>query len=487
MFVRCLLTLSIIAFILMRVDAANPIGREASFVDMAEHQQWSKVAALLENKKDEIASVKTAVRQTQADGMTALHWASFQNRSTAAKQLVEYGADADAMTVYHVTPLSLACEYGNADAVEVLIDSGVDVSIRRLGKETPLMLAARNGSTRIVGQLIEAGATVDDKEAGGQTALMWAAAAGNADVVKMLIEAGAEMNHTLPGSGFSAPLFAAREGKAEVMKVFVDAGFDVGIVIESKRKGGRSPRSGMSAMMLALESGHLELALWLVHQGADPNDQRSGFAPLHALTWVRKTQRGDNPAGDPPPRITGWIHSLRFVREIVAAGANVNLELQSGDGRGGRLNTKGATPFLLASRGADLPLMKLLLELGADPMMVNDDSTTALMAAAGVGVIAVGEEPGTPEEVDAAVKMLYDLGLDPNAVDRNRETAMHGAAFRTFPNTVAVLAELGADPAIWNQENSRGWTPFDIASGKRPGSVKPSPETTAALDAALKK
>ena len=81
--------------------------------------------------------------------------------------------------------------------------------------------------------------------------------------------------------------------------------------------------------------------------------------------------------------------------------------------------------------------------------------------------------------------MLAKLGIDPNVVDKNGETAMHGAAYRNYPSTVAVLTELGADPTVWNRKNKHKWTPHLIASGKRPGSLKPSPETIAALDRAL--
>ena len=133
----------------------------------------------------------------------------------------------------------------------------------------------------------------------------------------------------------------------------------------------------------------------------------------------------------------------------------------------------------------DVPLMKLLLELGADPMETNVDNCNALMAAAGIGVIAVGEEPGTEEEVCAAVRLLHGLGVEINAVDKNKETAMHGAAYRTFPLVVELLDELGAEPAIWSKKNRHGWTPRDIATGKRPGSIKPSPETIEAIDKAL--
>ena len=52
------------------------------------------------------------------------------------------------------------------------------------------------------------------------------------------------------------------------------------------------------------------------------------------------------------------------------------------------------------------------------------------MVAAGLGTNAPGEDPGTEPEVLDAVKVALDLGNDLNAVDKNGETAMHGAAYK---------------------------------------------------------
>jgi hypothetical protein len=239
--------------------------------------------------------------------------------------------------------------------------------------------------------------------------------------------------------------------------------------------------------MLAVESGHFELAMFLITGGADPNDGRSGFTPLHAITWVRKTNRGDGIDGDPPPRGSGKLHSLDFVRQIVAAGADVNARLKQGSGGRAKLNMRGATPFLLASKTADVILLNLLLQLGADPTIPNVDGCTPLMAAAGIGVTAVGEEAGTEAEVLEVIQMLVRLGADPNVVDANGETAMHGAAYRCYPRAVKLLAEVGADPQVWNHKNNYGWTPGLIAAGHRPGSFKPSPETIAAIETAMQR
>ncbi|MGI9473852.1 MAG: ankyrin repeat domain-containing protein [Rubripirellula sp.] len=94
------------------------------------------------------------------------------------------------------------------------------------------------------------------------------------------------------------------------------------------------------------------------------------------------------------------------------------------------------------------------MELGADPTLTNEDDCTPLMAAAGIGVTAVGEEAGTETEVRETISWLVSLGADVNAVDENVETAMHGAAYRNFPETVNQFAELGADPGIWNHKTS---------------------------------
>jgi ankyrin repeat protein len=103
------------------------------------------------------------------------------------------------------------------------------------------------------------------------------------------------------------------------------------------------------------------------------------------------------------------------------------------------------------------------------------------MAAAGVGCLATEEEAGTEDEAIEAVKLTLELGNDLNAVDDNGETAIHGAAYKSFPKVVRLLAERGADIKVWNRKNKYGWTPLAIAEGHRPGNFKPSAETIDAL------
>ena len=142
------------------------------------------------------------------------------------------------------------------------------------------------------------------------------------------------------------------------------------------------------------------------------------------------------------------------------------------------LSRAGATPFLLASMTADLPLMKMLLELGADPKLPNADHCTPLMAAAGIGCLAPGEEAGTEDEAIEAVKLLLTLGNDVNAVDDNGETAMHGAAYKNLPKVVELLADAGAKIDVWNRKNKYGWTPMSIAEGPPAGKLQAVPRNS---------
>jgi ankyrin repeat protein len=144
-------------------------------------------------------------------------------------------------------------------------------------------------------------------------------------------------------------------------------------------------------------------------------------------------------------------------------------------------NATTGLPLPVAADTADVPLMKLLLELGADSLIPNVDGCTPLMAAAGIGTLFPGEEAGTEAEALEAVKLCFELGGDVNTVDDNGETAMHGAAYASFPKVVAWLAEHGAKEEIWNRKNRWGWTPLLIAEGNRDGNFKPSYETIDAV------
>ena len=79
------------------------------------------------------------------------------------------------------------------------------------------------------------------------------------------------------------------------------------------------------------------------------------------------------------------------------------------------------------------------------------------------------------------MKVALDLGNDLNAVDKNGETAMHGAAYKHVPSVVRYLAEKGARMDVEPSEQ-QGWTPLKITEGVQRGmNIVSSPPTAAVI------
>jgi hypothetical protein len=78
-----------------------------------------------------------------------------------------------------------------------------------------------------------------------------------------------------------------------------------------------------------------------------------------------------------------------------------------------------------------------------------------------------------------AARLILELGANVNAVDKNGDTALHGAAFRGANPLVQFLADSGA---TLNIKNNRDWMPLTIADGVYyRASFKAEPQTAALL------
>jgi ankyrin repeat protein/acetyl esterase/lipase len=465
-----------VLFCLVAFSATTIQAGESVIADAVEAKEFPLASRLIQEAKD--------VRAGQADGMTALHWAARHDAIDVATLLIDRGAVVDCKNRYGVTPLWLACQNGGESMVKLLLAAGANPNSTSPNGESVLMTAARTGRAQPVQLLIQAGADVNAQEQKKQTALMWAAAEGNTEVVELLLRAGADAEATLE-SGYSALFFAVREGRTDVALKLLEAGSDVNAVMKTQASMRFSrDRLNITPLILAVENGHFELAMKLIEAGADPNAKPAGYTALHAVTWVRKPVRGD---GDLPPRGSGSLSSLDVVKLLVQSGADIDARLENGKSELGCFNYTGATSFLLAAQAGDLLLAKALVGLGADPTIPNSDRTSPLLAACGVGALGDGDESaGTEDETIAMVEYLLSLGADVNMVDFNGETALHGAAYQSWPNVVRLLHQRGARTEVWNHENRAGWTPLAIAIGFRPGNFRPAPETISAIESVMR-
>jgi ankyrin repeat protein len=108
------------------------------------------------------------------------------------------------------------------------------------------------------------------------------------------------------------------------------------------------------------------------------------------------------------------------------------------------VNVGGATPYLLAAQAADVEAMRLLQQLGADPLRVTSASNTAVMVASGVGYVEGSRRYRTEREALEAVKLAVAAGVDVNAANANGQTALHGAVYRAANSIIRYLVEAGA-------------------------------------------
>jgi len=236
------------------------------------------------------------------------------------------------------------------------------------------------------------------------------------------------------GGGLTALIFAAREGDLESTKALLEAGAQIN----------QTSEYGWTPLLTAVNNRNYQLAKYLLDHGANPNlANKGGWTPLYLATDNRNIEGGDYPV----PKAD--LDHLEIIRALLDKGADVNALVKE--------NTltrtiftmqwffeSGATAFLRAAQSSDVELMKLLLERGADPKIRTDYGDTALTLAGGIGwVDGVTYERSAKENLEA-VRMLLDLGLDPNAANSDGRSPLMGAALKGRNDVVQLLVDRGA-------------------------------------------
>ena len=449
--------------------------------------------AAMKNNRDALRTLlekKADVTAAQADGTTALHWVARWDDLEMADLLIRAGADAKAANRDGATPLFLASQNGSAAMIEKLLKAGADVNAPILSHgETALMMAARSGNVAAVKVLLDHGAQLNTKDnLRGTTAMMWAAEQGHAAVLQLLADRGADLAAQskvitpvarrglgyagggraggtvplgAPKGGLTALLFAARQGALDCVQLLVKSGADVN----------QASVDGSSPLLVAVQNGYYDIASFLIERGADPNlANNKGWTPLYLAVKNRNTEATAIPGPSPDG-------ALEFITTLLDRGANPNLRIKNDTEVHQAmtalwLKEAGATPLLRAALSGDLPVVRLLLAHGADPMIPTFDHTTPLMVASGVGWAEGTIHEYTEDQTLEVVKLLLSLGSDVNAANDHGITALHGAAYKGANKVVQFLVDHGADLAAKDKGEDFGFgvssvhmTPLNWAEG----------------------
>ena len=444
---------------------------------------------------DRLLKAGADIKARGPNGETLVMYAARNGRPQVLKVLIEAGADVNAKErLRGTTALMWAVEQRHPEAVGVLLAAGADHAAKSAGAGLPRNYLAPRVNTRAVEEAqkrrvraqaagrtyeeqleweyennIDLGASrnafVPDRSrpapanapapapAGTAAAAPPAApgrasppavpraattpAAGAAGAAPASIDEEEVVVAGLVGTGgggLTALIFAAREGDLASAKQLVAAGADVNQTTEY----------GWTPLLTAVNNRNYALARWLIEQRADVNlANKGGWTPLYLAVDNRNIEGGDYPVPKPD------LDHLELIERLLTAGADPN--------RGVKDNTltrtiftmqwfyeDGATPFVRAAQSSDTAVMALLLEHGADPKLVTANGDSALTASAGIGwVDGVTYERSAADNL-AAVRMLLDLGLDPNHANKEGRTALMGAALKGRPDVIRLLVERGA-------------------------------------------
>ena len=162
--------------------------------------------------------------------------------------------------------------------------------------------------------------------------------------------------------------------------------------------------------------------------------------------------------------VDSWLHdsneqkTVKIARLLLAAGANVNAQ-------GGQSNVAGGTPLHCAVWYGNLPMMRLLIEHGADienvvrsgpPLVWATGQGTRLRDAAEL-LIASGGSYNVLDLVYVRSERLWDELEDPNQLIEDRasgrfETPLHVAVTRNYPKVTMKLLRARANPDVRDSE-----------------------------------
>jgi len=475
------------ADLLLRAGAKPNVANRAGMTPLAMAAYYGNPPLI-----DRLLKAGADAKALGPNGETMLMYAARNGRPEAVKLFVEAGADVNAKErLRGTTALMWAVEQRHAEAVGVLLTAGADYAAKSAGAGLPRNYLAPRVNTRAVEEAQkrrvraqQAGRTYEQQleweyengidlgasrnaftpnrargaqppaaPAGGArggaapaapatppsaapaaapAAGRGAGAAAPADdsddsevIVAGLVGSG--------GGGLTALTFAAREGDLESARKLLDAGADINQATEY----------GWTPLLTAVNNRNYRLAMLLLERGADVNRaNKGGWTPLYLAVDNRNIEGGDYPVPKPD------LDHLDLIKALLAKGANPNAKVKDNTLTRTIFTMQwffedGATPFIRASQSSDVVLMKLLLEKGADVKAVTANGDSALTASAGIGWVDGVTYERSPAENLEAVRLLLDLGVDPNHANNEGRTPLMGAALKGRPDVVKLLVDRG--------------------------------------------
>jgi serine/threonine-protein phosphatase 6 regulatory ankyrin repeat subunit B len=399
-----------------------------------------------------------------------LHAAAKAGNIEGVQELLDCGVDVDPFNDDGATPLHLAAAGSHFEVVQMLVEAGHDTNVSDQRSSTPLHAAARVGDLRTLDFLIERAANIRAIDNKKQLPIHIAAEEGHTEIVKRLLQHRSKVYQlkVVDSTGQTAIHIAARMDFPEIVRILLDEGGTLDTT-DSDR---------LTALHLAVQKSHISTVRLLLEKGASLEGKSSeGSTVLHFASEYGSTEivklllnkgaaihlEALDSSERTPLFLAIYSRNLETVKCLLDAGGNINASPKWPAMYTAAYYGRTSIVEELLSRGFDreiweacgnnnwtplhggydtAPVLKLLLDAGANVNAVNSDGKTALHLA-------------SYEEITASVKLLVEHNADLSIADQNGSTALHEAVDKA--EIVEVLLDKGTEVDVLNNE---GQTPL---------------------------
>ena len=391
-------------------------------------------------------------------------------RGLVGRLLTAHPQDLNAEGGIWGAPLNAALAGGHPNVALFLLDRGADVEDRGEVDQTALFIAANRGYAEVARSLIDRGADlnvmcqdwVDDFPDSERTPLHAAIYGEHQDIALLLLESGADTK--IRSTRDETALYMASDrGYADVVRSLIDRGADLNAICKDYDE--YDDVVEWTPLHVAICKEHRDTALLLLEAGIDLNAKSQDrsvdgidvkWTPLHAAIhrghrdMVHLLLEGgadtETRCGDDNTAL--YMASSRrcayIVRQLIIHDADLNVECPGFSMYNDYANW---TPLHEASSEGTSPIVRVLLEHGANPNAPDKFGETALHIASWHGDITV-------------VKLLLEYGAKVDVRDKDGLTPLHKATHNVNTQAVKVLLNHGADP---HAKTDKGETPFQLA------------------------
>ncbi len=286
--------------------------------------------------------------------------------------------DADAL-------LAEAVMFADPTSVERLLGQGADPNHHYLERPV-LSWAAQAGDPALVAPLLAGGAAIDAVDNIGHTALMRAVELGHPGVVEMLLAAGADTT-VGDASGGTVAHMAVRTGQADLVELLLRHNAD----FEHRNQDGNTP---LMELLYTSPGNVVDMVRALARAGVDLDLGNDHYTPLYYAV-----EQGD----------------ATLVDTLLIGGADPD-----------RATAQGSLPLVAAA--ADSHILGSLLAIGADPNAADRYGETPLFAVIAYGTVA-------------DLSLMLDAGADPLLVGDSGQSALQRAEAGNREDMLALIAE----------------------------------------------